>query len=67
MLKNAVATELIKLLAPIQEEFQNSEEWKEAERSAYPPPPEVKKKAKKQKNLGSRFPGADQHSASITT
>ena len=65
MLKNAVATELIKLLGPIQEGFQNSEEWKEAARSAYPPS-EVKKKPKKERNLGSRFPGAEQRGAPTT-
>ena len=48
---------MIKLLEPIQTEFQNSEEWKDVEKKAYPPH-ETKKKEKKVKNLGTRFPGA---------
>ena len=45
------------LLEPIQAEFKASKEWQEVEQKAYPPV-EVKKKAKKEKNLGDRFPGA---------
>ena len=46
------------LLEPIQAEFKASKEWQEVEQKAYPQdPPEVKKKPKKEKNLGSRFPG----------
>ena len=44
------------LLEPIQAEFKGSKEWQETEQKAYPPP-EVKKKPKKEKNLGNRFPG----------
>ena len=57
MLKPAVTKALIELLAPIQEEFKKSKEWQDIQLKAYPPP-EVKKKEKKVKNLGSRFPGA---------
>lgn len=49
---------LIELLAPIQEEYQKSQEWQSIQLKAYPPA-EVKKKDKKVKNLGSRFPGAN--------
>lgn len=47
----------MKLLAPIQAEFQASGEWQEIEKQAYPPP-EVKKKEKKVKDKGSKRPGA---------
>lgn len=56
-MKPAVSEALIELLKPIQDEFQGSEEWKNIETKAYPPPP-AKKKEKKVKNLGTRFPGA---------
>lgn len=57
VLKPAVTKALIELLAPIQEEYEQSQEWQDIQLKAYPPP-EVKKKEKKVKNLGSRFPGA---------
>ncbi|KAL6714617.1 Tyrosine--tRNA ligase cytoplasmic [Lecanora helva] len=57
LLKPALADALIELLKPIQDEFQNSEEWKDIEKKAYPPPPS-KKKDKKPRNLGTMFPGA---------
>ncbi len=44
------------LLEPIQAEFKASKEWQEVEQKAYPPL-EVKKKPKKEKKLGDRFPG----------
>ena len=44
------------LLEPIQAEFKASKEWQEVEQNAYPPL-EVKKKPKKEKRLGDRFPG----------
>ncbi len=47
---------LLELLEPIQKDFQSSSEWQEIERKAYPPL-EVKKKEKKVKDRGSRFPG----------
>lgn len=48
---------LNELLKPIQDSFAADEAWQEVEKKAYPPP-EVKKKVKKEKNLGSRFPGS---------
>lgn len=44
------------LLEPVQAEFRASQEWQEVEQKAYPLP-EVKKKPKKEKKLGDRFPG----------
>ena len=44
------------LLEPIQAEFKASKEWQEVAERAYPAP-EVKKKPKKEKKLGDRFPG----------
>lgn len=44
------------LLEPIQAEYKASKKWQEVGQNAYPPP-EVKKKPKKEKNLGDRFPG----------
>ena len=44
-LKSAVAEAVASLLEPIQKAFEASEEWKEVEKLAYPPPvAEVKKK-----------------------
>ncbi|KAL8721704.1 MAG: hypothetical protein Q9225_001654 [Loekoesia sp. 1 TL-2023] len=57
LLKPAVAKALSGLLEPIQEEYQASPEWQEIANKAYPPP-EVKKKEKKVKDRGTRFPGA---------
>ena len=57
MLKAAVTEALCDLLAPVQDEYQASAEWKEAELKAYPPP-EVKQKIKKEKKVGTQFPGA---------
>lgn len=57
LLKAAAATALTNLLAPIQEEYQSSQEWQEIEKKAYPPV-EVVKKVKKEKNKGTRHPGA---------
>jgi len=45
------------LLAPIQAAYQASKEWQEITLKAYPPP-EAKKKVKKVKDKGSRYPGA---------
>jgi len=59
LLKAAVTSALLGLLEPIQRDFKSSSEWQEIERKAYPPP-EVKKKEKKVKDRGSRFPGAKQ-------
>ncbi|KEQ95251.1 hypothetical protein AUEXF2481DRAFT_39790 [Aureobasidium subglaciale EXF-2481] len=57
-LKPAVTVALNKLLAPIQADFQNSEEWQKIEKLAYPPPPAPEKKVKVKKDKGSKFPGA---------
>ncbi|KAH8105295.1 tyrosyl-tRNA synthetase [Cristinia sonorae] len=48
-LKTAVADAIVKLLEPIQKAFEESEEWKQVEKLAYPDPnakPEKKKKKK---------------------
>ena len=55
LLKSGASAALVDLLAPIQVEYQNSPEWQEIEKKAYPPPPEKQKK--KPKNKGTRFPG----------
>ncbi|KAL9021447.1 MAG: hypothetical protein Q9185_001344 [Variospora sp. 1 TL-2023] len=57
LLKPAITKALIELLKPIQAEYQASPEWQDIANKAYPPS-EVKKKEKKPKNLGTRFPGA---------
>ncbi|KAG8766146.1 hypothetical protein FRC12_007061 [Ceratobasidium sp. 428] len=47
-LKAVVADAVVSLLEPIQKAFEGSEEWKEKEKLAYPPPVvEVKKKKEK--------------------
>lgn len=56
MLKPAVTNALLELLQPIQEEYSKSREWQDIATKAYPPP-EVKKKEKKVKDRGSKFPG----------
>ena len=56
-LKPAVAKALLELLEPVQKEFMASKEWQDIEKKAYPPS-DFKKKEKKPKNLGTRFPGA---------
>ncbi|KAI9823569.1 MAG: hypothetical protein M1832_002350 [Thelocarpon impressellum] len=56
LLKIAVTTALISLLAPIQADYVANAEWQDVALKAYPPPPEKKKKAPK--NKGSRHPGA---------
>lgn len=57
-LKPAVTDALNKLLAPIQADFQASQEWQKVEKDAYPPPPAPEKKVKVKKDKGSRHPGA---------
>jgi tyrosyl-tRNA synthetase len=54
LLKAAVSDALVDLMAPIQEAFQASKEWQEIALKAYPPP---EKKVKKEKKLGTRYPG----------
>lgn len=56
ILKPAVTTALLALLAPIQAEFQKSPEWQDLTLKAYPVA-ECKKKEKKVKDKGSRHPG----------
>ncbi len=56
LLKAGTTTALVDLLAPIQAEFQSSQEWQEVEKKAYPPTEPVKKK-KQPKDKGSRYPG----------
>lgn len=46
----------MELLRPIQDDYKNSSSWQEVTNKGYPPA-EVKKKEKKVKNLGTRFPG----------
>jgi len=53
LLKPAVAEALNQLLAPIQAEFQNSQQWQDIILKAYPPRP---KKEKKVKKLGTKYP-----------
>ncbi|KAK4946924.1 Tyrosine--tRNA ligase cytoplasmic [Elasticomyces elasticus] len=57
LLKAGASAALIDLLAPIQADFQASQEWQEIERKAYPPAEPAKKK-KQPKDKGSRYPGA---------
>lgn len=54
MLKPAVAKALSDLIAPIQADFQASQEWQATALAAYPPPA---KKDKKVRDKGTRFPG----------
>lgn len=56
MLKPAATNALLELLKPIQEDYAQSKEWQDIATKAYPPP-EVKKKEKKVKDRGTRFPG----------
>lgn len=58
MLKAGVSDTLNTILAPIQEEFSKDKDWQEALETGYPPEqPEKKKKDKKPKDKGSRYPG----------
>ena len=57
LLKAGATAALVDLLAPIQAEFQASQEWQEIEKKAYPPAEPAKKK-KQPKDKGSRHPGA---------
>ncbi|KAI4202721.1 MAG: hypothetical protein LQ350_002387 [Teloschistes chrysophthalmus] len=56
LLKSGVTKALVELLRPIQDDYKNSSSWQEVTNKGYPPA-EVKKKEKKVKNLGTRFPG----------
>ncbi|KIV90036.1 tyrosine-tRNA ligase [Exophiala mesophila] len=57
LLKSGASDALVALLAPIQEEFQASQEWQDIEKKAYPPAEPAKKK-KQPKDKGTRHPGA---------
>jgi tyrosyl-tRNA synthetase len=61
-LKHAVAKALIELMAPIQAAYQGSKEWKGIALKAYPSV--KKKKEKKVKHKGSRYPGTKNEEAS---
>lgn len=58
-LKAGVADRIIELLEPIKKEFESNKEFQEAEQKGYPPPEKQQKKAKKVKNKGTRYPGAE--------
>ncbi|KAL8696043.1 MAG: hypothetical protein Q9224_003005 [Gallowayella concinna] len=57
LLKPAIIKALQDLLQPLQAEYDASVEWQEIANKAYPPP-EVKKKDKKAKDRGTKFPVA---------
>ncbi|KAL8659575.1 MAG: hypothetical protein Q9226_000356 [Calogaya cf. arnoldii] len=57
LLKPAITKALVNLLRPIQEEYQASAEWQDIANKAYPPR-ESKKKEKKVKDRGTKFPGS---------
>ncbi|KAK0727783.1 hypothetical protein B0T26DRAFT_748085 [Lasiosphaeria miniovina] len=57
LLKPAISTALNAILAPIQAAYQASSEWQEITTKAYPAE-DKKKKQKKVKGKGSRYPGA---------
>ncbi|RVX74395.1 hypothetical protein B0A52_01521 [Exophiala mesophila] len=58
LLKSGASDALVALLAPIQEEFQASQEWQDIEKKAYPPAEPAMKKKKQPKDKGTRHPGA---------
>ncbi|KAG0674554.1 Tyrosine--tRNA ligase cytoplasmic [Pichia californica] len=58
-LKSGVADAINVLLTPIIEEYKTNKEFQDAESKGYPPPEVEKKKVKKVKNRGTRFPGSE--------
>ncbi|CCF60134.1 hypothetical protein KAFR_0J00660 [Kazachstania africana CBS 2517] len=65
-LKTGVSDAINVLLAPIREAFQNSPEYQEAQAKGYPVlTPEKTKKAKKPKNKGTRYPGAQNNDKAV--
>ena len=58
-----MAKALTELMAPIQEAFKASKEWQDTAERAYPP---EKKKEKKVKNRGTKFPGYQKEQAAAT-
>ncbi|PLB38056.1 tyrosine--tRNA ligase TYS1 [Aspergillus candidus] len=63
LLKPAVSKALLDLLAPIHAAYQADAEWQEITDKAYPST--EKKKVKKVKNKGTRYPGAGQESQGL--
>ncbi|PLN78464.1 tyrosyl-tRNA synthetase [Aspergillus taichungensis] len=63
LLKPAVSKALLELLAPIHAAYQADPEWQEITDKAYPST--EKKKVKKVKNKGTRYPGAGQESQGL--
>lgn len=57
-LKSGVADAINVLLTPIIEEYSKNKEFQESEAQGYPAPVPEKKKTKKVKDRGSRYPGA---------
>lgn len=63
-LKIGVSDAINGLLKPIREDFLNSAEFQEIEKKAYQVAEKAPKKAKKEKKIGTRYPGAVQKSKS---
>ncbi|ODQ46533.1 hypothetical protein PICMEDRAFT_16401 [Pichia membranifaciens NRRL Y-2026] len=63
-LKSGVADAINVLLTPIIEEYKNNKEFQLAEAEGYPAPQPEKKKTKKVKNRGSKYPGAKEEEGS---
>lgn len=61
-LKSGVADAINVLLAPIIEEYKNNKDFQDSETAGYPAPVAEKKKVKKVKDRGSRYPGAKEES-----
>lgn len=67
LLKAGVSTALNKVLAPIQAEFQHDQAWQEALEAGYPSEETGKKKKdKKVKDKGSRYPGGSSTGKDVT-
>ena len=64
LLKSATIASLLTLLSTVQASFKSNTKWQEVEKLAYPRP-EVKKKDKKVKNKGSRYPGGASAPAAV--
>ncbi|KAH9927587.1 tyrosine tRNA ligase [Fomitopsis serialis] len=67
-LKTAVADAIVQLLEPIRKTFEESQEWQDVERLAYPPPPQPEKKKKKEKVYHPPPPGKGKNAdAAVST
>ncbi|EPS96348.1 hypothetical protein FOMPIDRAFT_1151043, partial [Fomitopsis schrenkii] len=69
-LKAAVGDAIVQLLEPIRKMFEESQEWQEVEKLAYPPPPQPEKKKKKEKVYHPPPPGKGKDArldAAVTT